>query len=148
MIARIANEIISAPKVYGFDTGFVCVYRGWTSLRRDDLGRLWEHYVLNELTAQLQATNLRYWRDKQGHEIDLVWQSRGGKLVAIECKWSAHDFDPANILVFARAYPKAELFVATTDAQPAINRQYDGQLVRFLTLDHLVGEIIARAGRP
>ncbi len=42
---RGANEIVSAPKVYGFDTGFVCAYRGWTSLRQDDLGRLWEHYV-------------------------------------------------------------------------------------------------------
>ena len=50
---RRSNEIIAAPKVYGFDTGFVCHYRGWTSLRPDDLGRLWEHYVLNELCAHL-----------------------------------------------------------------------------------------------
>src|SRR6266436_1189246 len=97
---RRANEIISAPKVYGFDTGFVCAYRGWTSLRQEDLGRLWEHYVLNELTAQLQTTDLRYWRDKQGHEVDFIWQPRGGKPIAIECKWSSRDFDPANLLVF------------------------------------------------
>ena len=53
--SRRSNEIIAAPKVYGFDTGFVCAHRGWTGLRPDDLGQLWEHYVLNELTAQLQT---------------------------------------------------------------------------------------------
>ncbi len=36
-----AAEILSAPKAYGFDTGFVCYHRGWHELRRDDLGPLW-----------------------------------------------------------------------------------------------------------
>jgi hypothetical protein len=139
--SRRANEIVSAPKVYGFDTGFVCAYRGWTGLRPDDLGRLWEHYVLNELAAQLQTTDLRYWRDKQGHEVDLIWQPRRGNLLAIECKWSAKDFDPGNFLVFARAYPEAVLFVATTDAHPPFIREFDGRRVQFLTLDRLVREV-------
>ena len=30
------TEIVAAPKVYGFDTGFVCYYRGWQELRLDD----------------------------------------------------------------------------------------------------------------
>ena len=135
---RRANEIVAAPKVYGFDTGFVCAHRGWTSLRRDDLGHLWEHYVLNELTAQLQSTSLRYWRDKQGHEVDLIWLPRGKNPVAIECKLSARDFDPANLLVFARLYPKATLLVTTPDARPAFTRKYSGLEVHFLTLDRLV----------
>ena len=139
--SRRSNEIIAAPKVYGFDTGFVCAYRGWTSLRPEDLGRLWEHYVLNELTAQLQATNLRYWRDKQGHEVDLIWLPRGKTPLAIECKWSARDFDPANLLVFARAYPKAALCVTTPDARPGFTRDYRGVRVEFLTLDRLVERI-------
>ena len=46
-------EIVAAPKVYGFDTGFVCYFRGWHEPRRDDMGLLWEHYVLNELHARL-----------------------------------------------------------------------------------------------
>ena len=46
-----AAEIVSAPKVYGFDTGFVCYHRGWHELRREDFGLLWEHLVLNELHA-------------------------------------------------------------------------------------------------
>ncbi len=139
--SRRANEIIAAPKVYGFDTGFVCASRGWTSLRPDDLGRLWEHYVLNELTAQLQATDLRYWRDKQGHEVDLIWLPRGKAPTAIECKWSARDFDPANLLVFARAYPKAKLLVTTRDARPAFTRDCAGVRIEFLTLDRLLDRI-------
>ena len=136
---RRSNEIVAAPKVYGFDTGFVCQHRGWTSLRPDDLGHLWEHYVLNELGARLQTSSLRYWRDKQGHEVDLVWVPRGGSPLAIECKWSARDFDPANLLVFARAYPKARLAVAAPDAIPGFAREYSGVTIQFLDLAHLVG---------
>ena len=35
-----ASEIVSAPKVYGFDTGFVCCFRGIDRPRREDLGLL------------------------------------------------------------------------------------------------------------
>jgi predicted AAA+ superfamily ATPase len=136
--SRRSREIIAAPKVYGFDTGFVCAFRGWTSLRPDDLGRLWEHYVLNELTAHLQSPSLRYWRDKQGHEVDFIWSPRKRAPLAIECKWSARDFDPANLAAFAAAYPRHELLVVTTDARPAFTRQCAGRPVRFLTLDRLV----------
>src|SRR3989338_2005100 len=64
------TEIISAPKIYGFDTGFVCYYRGWHQLREEDLGILWEHYVLNEIQARLHTRRIHYWRDKRGHEMD------------------------------------------------------------------------------
>lgn len=30
------TEIIAAPKVYAFDTGFVCAFKGWRDLRRED----------------------------------------------------------------------------------------------------------------
>lgn len=139
--SRRGNEIVAAPKVYGFDTGFVCAHRGWTSLRPEDRGHLWEHYVLNELTARLQATALRYWRDKQGHEIDLVWTPRGRSPVAIECKWSARDVDLSNLAVFSRAYPKAELRVVAHDADPAFFREQGGMKVRFVTLAALADEI-------
>jgi uncharacterized protein len=49
------TETVSAPKVYGFDTGFVCYYRGWSELRQEDMGLLWEHLVLNEIVAHLQS---------------------------------------------------------------------------------------------
>lgn len=140
--SRRANEIVAAPKVYGFDTGFVCAHRGWTHLRPEDRGHLWEHYVLNELTARLQTTAmLRYWRDKQGHEVDFIWTPRGRPPFAIECKWSARDFDPGNLAVFARAYPKAELRVVAQDAQPAFARQHGQMKIRFVSLSTLADEV-------
>src|SRR5574341_866695 len=89
-----ATEIIAAPKVYAFDTGFVCYHRGWHELRRQDLGVLWEHFVLNELQAHLQAREFLYWRDKLKHEVDFVLVQKGKTPIAIECKWSSQEFDP------------------------------------------------------
>ena len=37
--SRRSTEIIAAPKVYGFDTGFIAFHRGWNQLRRSDLGQ-------------------------------------------------------------------------------------------------------------
>ncbi len=43
------REIVARPKCYGFDTGFVCFERGWSSLQAEDREPLWEHMVLNAL---------------------------------------------------------------------------------------------------
>jgi predicted AAA+ superfamily ATPase len=138
---RRATEIVAAPKVYGFDTGFVCAMRGWTSLRPEDAGRLWEHYVLNELAARLEMSALRYWRDKQGHEVDIVWARRGRPPVAIECKWSARDPCSSGILAFARAYPEAEVLMVTTDATPSFTHDVSGVRVHTLSLGALVEKV-------
>lgn len=116
------TEIVAAPKVYGFDTGFVCYHRGWHELRREDFGLLWEHFVLNELHGQLQSRDIRYWRDKQGHEVDFVLVDRSGPPTAIECKWSASNFDTTNLRVFRRLYPQGRnlLFAQDVDRPYAL----------------------------
>jgi len=143
--SRRSHEIIAAPKVYGFDTGFVCAHRGWTRLRPEDLGRLWEHYVLNEIVARTQSAGIRYWRNKQGHEVDFVRAPGRGPLLALECKWSAKDFDPAGLQAFARNYPQARLLVVATDAQPAFMREYAGQTVEFVSLNEAVSLIAGKS---
>jgi predicted AAA+ superfamily ATPase len=75
--SRRSTEIVAAPKVYGFDTAFVSYYSGWDMARPDDLGILWEHYVLNEIQGRLQHRGLRYWRNKHGAEVDFVAPRRG-----------------------------------------------------------------------
>ncbi len=112
---HLATEIIAAPKVYAFDTGFFCYYRGWESLREDDLGILWEHFVLNEIQARLQNRDVHYWRDKQGHEIDFILTSRGKPPIAIECKWSAGKGDHKNVAVFLDKYPQARVLSVSHD---------------------------------
>ena len=67
--------------------------------------------------------------------------------MAIECKWSTRDFDPANLLVFARAYPQATLLVTAPDVRPALTREFASVKIAFLALDHLVERIVtARSG--
>lgn len=136
-----ATEIVSAPKVYGFDTGFVCYYRGWHELRREDMGLLWEHYVLNEIQGCLQIRNVLYWRDKRGHEIDFVVAGRGRLPVAIECKWSAAEFDPGNLKRFRERYPEGDSLVAAADVEKSFIRYYKGIEVKFVNLAGLIGAL-------
>jgi len=128
------NEIISAPKVYGFDTGFVCYYRGWYELRNEDMGYLWEHFVLNEIFAHRQTRDIGYWRDKQGHEIDFVINKRGHPLLAIECKWRDKEFDPANAKVFLKYYDKAQVYVVSHDVSRPYSRRYGDFTFKFINL--------------
>ena len=136
------TEIISAPKVYAFDTGFVCYYRGWSELRQDDLGILWEHFVLNEIQANMQSRRILYWRDKSGHEIDFVLIKKQSEPIAIECKWSASEFEPANIKAFRRKYPHGNNFVVATDVKKSFLRTYNDIQVRFLGLKDLISTIL------
>lgn len=139
------TEIVSAPKVYGFDTGFVCHFKGWQSLRPEDRGVLWEHYVLNELQARLQTRDIRYWRDKRGHEVDFVFERRGRPPLAIECKWQAGDADLSGLAAFARQYPHAALCVVAPDLAMSLSRRHGDHEVTCLTLDDLVRRL---GGRP
>lgn len=143
---RRATEIVAAPKVYGFDTGFVCLFKGWDRLRDEDRGALWEHYVLNEYLGRLQKRNVRYWRDKRGHEVDFVIADRG-KLTAVECKWRADGFDPRNLRAFRNAYPAGDNFVVTSDTDRSYVREDRGVRLRFVGLAELVRRL-AQSFRP
>jgi len=136
-----ATEIVSAPKVYGFDTGFVCHQRGWTDLRPENLGDLWEHYILNEIHAHTQSPRLHYWRDKRGHEVDFVLAWPGLASVAIECKWSANGFDPQNLRSFRYRYPEGENWIVAADVTRPFRSTEDGLPLEFLGLETLAARI-------
>lgn len=138
--SRRSTEIISAPKVYSFDTGFISYHRGWHDLRREDLGVLWEHFVLNEIHAHV-SRNVSYWRDKRGHEIDFVLAQRGSAPIAIECKWSADEFDPTNLLAFRRQHASGGNYVVANDVDRPFSRKYDIVSVKFIGLASLSREL-------
>jgi len=133
-----ATEIVSAPKVYAFDTGFVCYYKGWDTLRPEDLGFLWEHFVLNEIQAKLQRRDIRTWRNKQKHEIDFVLPKNPQEITAIECKWSADQYDPASLKIFRRLYPQGSNFVVAQDVDHPFRRDYQGLKVDYVGLKELI----------
>ncbi len=140
---RKSTEIVAAPKVYGFDTGFVCYHRGWDRLRADDLGFLWEHFVLNELLAVLQGEPVQYWRDKAGHEVDFVLKRHGQPPLAIECKWAAAGFRGANLRAFRNRHPLGENLVVCQDVDRSHTREIDGVRVTFESLAGLVHRVTA-----
>ena len=133
------TEIVSAPKVYGFDTGFICHHKQMTTLRPEDMGMLWEHYVLNELHAFLQHRNICYWRDKRGHEIDFILSNHQGRLIAIECKWSVLQTPKVtNIDVFLRHYPQAEMYVVSANTLRPFQEKIGSHPVQFVNLPTLL----------
>lgn len=142
---RRATEITAAPKVYGFDTGFVCYHRGWDALRDEDRGLLWEHLVLNEIQGRLQRRSLGYWRNKHGAEVDFVLSGRAGSApTAIECKWRADSFEPGSLNAFRRLYPDGPSFVVAADVEVPYTRTYRNFQARFVSLEGLLDQLAGK----
>ena len=144
---RRASEIVAAPKVYGFDTGFVCLFKGWDRLRDEDRGVLWEHRVLNEYLARVRHPRVRqYWRDTpRGHEIDFVLGGRDGPPVTVECEMARRRFDARNVRAFRARYPDGDNFVVTDDTVTSYVRDYRGVAVRFVNLPDLIRRVASGA---
>lgn len=143
--SRTRSEIVAAPKVYGFDTGFVCHARGWDALRPEDRGGLWEHLALDQMRAHGLDGQPRYWRDKRGHEVDFVLPGRRGKPVAIECKWSSAAFKSEGLSAFRRIHPEGMNVAVCADVDRPRTEKRDGLMVRFTGLGGL-HQTLAGAG--
>ncbi|MFC1496997.1 ATP-binding protein [Verrucomicrobiota bacterium] len=79
------KRIIKSPKLYFYDTGLVCNLLGIRNVEQlvshPLRGYLFENYVLSEV-SKLYLHNRRippiyFWRDKTGHEIDLLIEENG-----------------------------------------------------------------------
>lgn len=138
------QEILRQPKVYGFDTGFVCFVRGWNTLRDEDRGQLWEHLVLETLLSEHESRRLYYWRDKQKREVDFVIDRRDEQVDAVECKWQADRFKHDALAAFRRLHPDGHnyLLVPATDA-PYVDQAGDLSIV----VTDLAGWSSGRASR-
>lgn len=136
-----ATEIVSAPKVYAFDTGFMAYQRGWKSVRPEDKGILWEHLVLNEMHGRWQRRDIQYWRDKGRREVDFVLAGRGRDPVAIECKWTAERFETEGISAFRKIHPKGRNFVVSSDVDEPYEKEMQGNRIRFVGLESLIREV-------
>ncbi|EKD77341.1 MAG: hypothetical protein ACD_42C00368G0002 [uncultured bacterium] len=138
--SRLSNEIISAPKIYGFDTGMVCFAKGWHTLRPDDMGLLWEHYVLNEIHGQLQTRDILYWRNKQHHEIDFIYCKNRTQQnpTAIECKWNVDQFAPDNLMVFRKRYSMGDNYVVGHNVKEKFQKKWGELIITFINLTDLI----------
>lgn len=127
--------------LYTFDTGFVSYYRGWERLRNEYLGILWEHYVLNELQSYFPLCPLHYWRDKQKHEVDFIFPRKGKPPIAIECKWSEQNMDPAPFYYFRHLYPEGQNWVVCHNIKKAFFQKEKNLLIEILSSKDLIQKI-------
>jgi uncharacterized protein len=141
------GEIVRRPKAYGFDTGFVCHYRGWNELRPEDRGILWEHVVLETLQASFGDRGIYYWRQREGHEIDFVLGSKGKRTCdAVECKWNPQAFSPVSLLRFRAVHPEGSNFVVCPRIGEAYRRTVEGLEITFCDLAQLETLVQAASG--
>ncbi len=83
-------------KLYFVDPGLACHLVGWRSGRTASsgamAGALFENHVVAQLLASYRHRGLEpplwFWRDKEGHEVDVLI-AEDGKLFAVEVKLSA-----------------------------------------------------------
>lgn len=114
------REIVSRPKCYAFDTGFVSFEKGWNSIRDDDRGLLWEHLVLDTLRFHFRDETIFYWRDKSHREIDFVIRGERDQVDIVECKINPDKLNVAPVLAFRNLYPKGENMIVS----PMVKKPY------------------------
>jgi len=125
------RELVRRPKVYAFDTGFVAFARGWSDLRADDRGPLWEHLVLDVLRAATGGLGLGYWRDRSGREVDFVVR-RGRDVDAIECKMNPDRLDPGGLKAFRESFPRGINYLVSPGVAEPYERSLGGLVVRVV----------------
>lgn len=89
---NLRSEVTRKAKYYFYDIGVRnAVINNFNSLEiRDDVGKLWENFIIVERLKMRTYTNLYanqyFWRTWKQNEIDLI-EERGGKLYGYEMKW-------------------------------------------------------------
>lgn len=90
------KRLVKRPKLYFYDTGLACNLLQISNTKQLDLhfakGNLFENFILNQLLKkrynEAKTSNLYFWRDNHGKEIDCIVQ-KANSLIPIEIKSSA-----------------------------------------------------------
>ena len=116
------KTIVKRPKVYFYDTALVCALLRITRIEHLHMhplrGAIFEGMVVSELIKQRtntgQPINLFYWRDKTGHEIDVIIDETDNR-IPVEIKsgqtihaeffknltyWAALSNEPQSVVLY------------------------------------------------
>jgi len=136
-----SKRLIKMPKLYFYDTGLACNLLGLEKQEQLDShylrGELFENMVLLELIKgrlnKALPENLYFWRDKGGHEIDVITEW-GGTIKAIEVKagMTFHTDFVKNLSYFAQLAADAKCYLVYQGDQQGMH-----QGVTLLSLDML-----------
>ena len=119
---NLRKEVSKQDKIYFWDLGVrnAAIDNLKPLTERDDVGALWENFVLAERLKWLHyhqtPASLYFWRTYTGAEVDIVEEREGG-IHAYECKWNK----PRGRLPesFLAAYPGASFEVITREGYRA-----------------------------
>jgi len=115
---NLRKEITRNPRFYFLDNGLrnALISKFNPLAIRDDVGMLWENYVVMERMKRLESrgdtVSTYFWRTYDGQEIDHIEES-GGRLSAFEMKWSDKRVRPPS--AWASAYPDSSYSVIHRD---------------------------------
>ncbi|MFA7369389.1 MAG: ATP-binding protein [Kiritimatiellales bacterium] len=117
---NLRSEVTSKHRYYFTDNGIrnAVISRFNPLSQRDDIGMLWENFMVIErqkfLTYSGHRIPLYFWRTYSQQEIDWV-EERDGRLFGYECKWSSKKRQSAP-REWIENYPEAEFTLVTPDS--------------------------------
>ena len=115
---NLRKEVSKSPKYYFYDLGVrnVLINNFNPINLRNDVGMLWENYIISERIKKQEYTGLQannyFWRTYDKKEIDFV-EERSGKLYAYEIKWEPKKISPPKD--WNETYPHSEFLVISQD---------------------------------
>ncbi|MEN6436047.1 MAG: ATP-binding protein [Anaerolineaceae bacterium] len=113
---NLRKEVTKNARYYFYDNGVRnSIIQNFNSLsNRNDVGQLWENYLVVERLKANQATshkcNYYFWRTYDQKEIDWL-EEYGGKLQGYEFKWKADEIRKSIQNEFLTGYPGSQLSV-------------------------------------
>ncbi|MGD9678869.1 MAG: ATP-binding protein [Vulcanibacillus sp.] len=114
---NLRNEITKKSKYYFYDNGIRnAIISNFNDLTtRDDLGKLWENFLVNERIKRQSYKNIHgnqyFWRTWEGNEVDYI-EERGGAIHAFEFKYGRAKKSNKK---FVESYPNATIKTITRD---------------------------------
>jgi predicted AAA+ superfamily ATPase len=139
---KLANELKKSRKYYFYDLGIRnSLLKNFAKLEeRDDIGVVLESSVLTELKyLQSSNTEIRFWRTKQGDEVDFIW-IEDRIPVPIEVKSRVdNDRVPPGLLKFLKNYPKAK-FGYVVNFHESKDIEVEGKIIKYRKLSEINNE--------
>ncbi len=135
---KLSNELKKSKKYYYYDNGIRnSLLKNFKLPKgRADKGFIYESHVFLELHKQLKANNeLRFWRTKQGDEVDFIW-IEDQVPIPIEVKSKYHESRPPKSLIkFLANYLEAPYGIVFNEDRNDIEI-FENHEIQYRTFDN------------
>lgn len=114
---KISKKLIKSPKIIFFDNGFINyhskIFDREQLLTTGKIGSVFENIIINNILRHIENSstppNVYFYRDYQGHEIDIVVET-ADKIIPIEITYSSKIIKDKikNFRAFYKDFPQSE----------------------------------------